>query len=180
MAVPDGLSALCGSVQPECLGHHLRRGGRAHELASASGRAAGSAPHHRRVLEGDLAAGEAGRQRLHHGRVLRVAGEQRDPAGHRDGGHDGTPASAIIVAGSPLSHEATPSTPRQVGSERISRRITIAASLRYGSESSIPAVPLVRPSHGSLTAAANGIAPSEDISRAAASTSRPISQWPVW
>ncbi len=39
-------------------------------------------------------------------------------------------ASAIIMAGRPLSHVATPSTPRRVGSERIRRRSTIAASLR--------------------------------------------------
>ena len=41
-------------------------------------------------------------------------------------------ASAIIIAGSPLSQVATPRTPRRVGSERMSRRKTWAASLRYG------------------------------------------------
>ena len=40
---------------------------------------------------------------------------------------------------------------RLVGSDRMSRRNTIAASLRYGSESNMPAVPWVRPSHGSET-----------------------------
>jgi len=39
-------------------------------------------------------------------------------------------ANAIIIAGSPLSHVAMPNTPRRVGSERMSRRRTSAASLR--------------------------------------------------
>ena len=38
--------------------------------------------------------------------------------------------AAIIMAGSPLSQVATPRTPFRVGSERTSRRKTIAASLR--------------------------------------------------
>ena len=88
-------------------------------------------------------------------------------------------ASAIIIAGSPLSHVATPSTPLPVGSDRISRRSTIAASLRNGSESIIPVVPCVRPSHGSVHAPANGTARSAFNSRAASATSRPTSQCPV-
>jgi hypothetical protein len=39
-------------------------------------------------------------------------------------------ANAIIIAGRPLSQVATPNTPLRVGSERISRRNTCAASLR--------------------------------------------------
>jgi hypothetical protein len=38
--------------------------------------------------------------------------------------------SASIIAGSPLSQVATPSTPARVGSDRMSRRNTSAASLR--------------------------------------------------
>lgn len=60
-------------------------------------------------------------------------------------------ASAIIIAGIPLSQDAMPSTARRVGSERINRRITTAASLRYGSESNLPVVPCERPSQGSET-----------------------------
>ena len=52
------------------------------------------------------------------------------PPGTSTHGRSRMEASAIIVAGSPLSHVATPSTPRRVGSERISRRKTWAASLR--------------------------------------------------
>ena len=40
------------------------------------------------------------------------------------------PANAIIIAGSPLSQVAMPITPLRRGSDRINRRITIAASLR--------------------------------------------------
>ena len=52
------------------------------------------------------------------------------PPGTITPGRSAQPASASIIAGRPLSQVATPSTPRRVGSERISRRIVIAASLR--------------------------------------------------
>ena len=58
----------------------------------------------------------------------------------------------------------TPITPRRVGRLRTSRRSTSAASFRYGSESNIPVVPCVRPSHGSETWAANGRPPSRSSS----------------
>ncbi len=51
------------------------------------------------------------------------------------------PATASSMAGSPLSQVATPSTPLRVGSERARRRITRAASLRYGRLSNMPGVP---------------------------------------
>ena len=101
------------------------------------------------------------------------------PPGTRIEGFLPDEASAIIIAGRPLSHVATPITPLRVGSERISRRNTMDASLRYGSESNMPAVPCVRPSHGSVQAPANGTARSSFNSRAASATSRPTSQCPV-
>ena len=52
------------------------------------------------------------------------------PPGTITPGNEPVPANASIVAGSPLSQVAIPSTPAAVGSDRISRRITIAASLR--------------------------------------------------
>ena len=61
------------------------------------------------------------------------------------------------MAGWPLSQVATPMTPRRVGSERISRRKTIAASLRYARLSNMPGVPCVRPSHGSVQKPAKGM-----------------------
>jgi hypothetical protein len=78
-----------------------------------------------------------------------------------------------------LSHVATPMTPLRVGSDRISRRSTIAESFRNASESNIPLVPCVRPSHGSVTNPANGTIPRALNSRAAACISRPTSQCPV-
>ena len=73
------------------------------------------------------------------------------PPGTITPGRSCAPATAIIIAGRPLSQVATPMTPTRVGSDRIRRPSTIAASLRYGSESIIPVVPCVRPSHGSVT-----------------------------
>lgn len=102
------------------------------------------------------------------------------PPGTKTHGSDFAPASAIIMAGSPLSHVATPSTPRRVGNERMRRRRTVAASLRYGRLSNMPVVPCERPSQGSETNAANGTPPACFSSRAAACTSSPTSQWPVW
>ena len=61
------------------------------------------------------------------------------------------------MAGKPLSHDATPSTPRDVGSDLASLLNTCAASFLYGRESSIPVVPWVRPSHGSEQNSANGM-----------------------
>jgi hypothetical protein len=52
--------------------------------------------------------------------------------GTRMHGKSRMPARAIIIAGNPLSQVAMPMTPVRVGSDRISRRNTIAASLRYG------------------------------------------------
>jgi hypothetical protein len=70
-------------------------------------------------------------------------------------------------------------TPLRIGKERMRRRKTEAASLRNGRESSIPAVPCVRPSHGSVQYAANGTAPSDFNVRAASLTNSPTSQCPV-
>ena len=52
------------------------------------------------------------------------------PPGTMITGRSRCAASASIIAGRPLSQVATPITPRRVGSERIRRRNTIAASLR--------------------------------------------------
>ena len=111
-------------------------------------------------LERHFAVREARADRLHFARVFAVGRRQRDSAGHKHPARaDRAPASAIIIAGSPLSQVAMPSTPRRVGSDRISRPKTVAASLRYGRLSNMPVVPCVRPSQGSVQYAANGIAP---------------------
>lgn len=124
--------------------------------------------------------GEACADGLDLARVFPTVGGSVAPPGTRMVGRSCIAASAIMVAGSPLSQVATPITARRVGRERIRRRNTIAASLRYGRESNMPCVPCERPSHGSLTKAANGIPPLRVISFAAACICMPISQCPVW
>jgi len=52
------------------------------------------------------------------------------PPGTSTVGKSRMPASAIIIAGKPLSHVAMPITPARMGSERTRRRKTMAASLR--------------------------------------------------
>ena len=68
-------------------------------------------------------------------------GSSVTPPGTSTHGRSCVAASAIIIAGSPLSQVAIPSTPRRVGSERMRRRKTVAASLRYGRLSNIAGVP---------------------------------------
>jgi len=89
---------------------------------------------------------------------------------------DESPATAMSIAGKPLSQVATPSTPARNGRERASRRNSMAASFRYGRLSNMPAVPWVRPSQGSEQKPATGMAWSRRNSWAAACTSRPSSQ----
>ena len=52
------------------------------------------------------------------------------PPGTSTDGRSRSPAIAIIIAGKPLSHVATPSTPLVVGTDRANRLKTVAASLR--------------------------------------------------
>ena len=115
---------------PERLADHLRRRRRAEKLASAARRCARPAAQLRRLFQRDLAVREARADRLHLARIFALVGRQRHAAGTSTHGRSRIAASAIIIAGSPLSQVATPSTPLRVGSERISRRNTIAASLR--------------------------------------------------
>ena len=61
-----------------------------------------------------------------------TAGGSVTPPGTITPGSAGSPATAIIIAGSPLSQVAMPRTPWPRGSDRASRRRTIAASFRYG------------------------------------------------
>ena len=128
---PDGASALCGSASPNAFGDDLRRRRRAEELTAAPRRSARATAHLLRVVERDEVAREARVEALHLPGVLAADRRQRHAARHDDARQLATtPASASIVAGSPLSHVAMPITPDAVGSERMSRRITIAASLR--------------------------------------------------
>src|SRR2546425_10083949 len=105
-----------------------------------------------------------------------LSGSNVTPPGTNTHGISGTPASAIIIAGSPLSQVATPITPRRVGSERISRRKIGAASLGYGGLSDILVVHCAHPPQGSGPGGANGTAPAGLNSRAGSSTCSAASQ----
>lgn len=85
-----------------------------------------------------------------------VLGARVTPPGTTTTGLSRRPATAIIMAGRPLSQDAIPRTPRAVGRDRAWRRKTWAASFRYGRESIMPVVPWVRPSQGSEQKVANG------------------------
>ena len=132
---PDGLAGGgergVRQGQAERFADDLRGGGGAEELAAAAGRGAGAAADLGGVFERDLLLGEAGADGLDLAGVFAVVGQQRDAAGDEDGWAVApAEASAIIMAGRPLSQVATPRTPLRVGSERIRRRRTMAASLR--------------------------------------------------
>ena len=93
--------------QTQALCYHLRGAGGAEELAAA-------------------ARGGAGRAAEAPG----PSPESVEPPGTSTTARSCWLASAIIVAGSPLSQVATPITAFVFGSDRIRRRITMLASLR--------------------------------------------------
>ncbi len=113
-----------GQREPERLADDLRGGGGAEELAAAARRRAGPAAQLGRLGQAQLAEGEAGADRLDAPVSSPCSGGSVTPPGTSTEGSVPEPASAIIIAGSPLSQVATPRTPRRVGSERISRRKT--------------------------------------------------------
>ena len=115
----------------ERFGHHLRGGGRAEELASAAGRGAGAAAEFGGVLERDLPWAKRAPMDLHACPASSPSSASSvTPPGTRTQGRSRMAASAIIIAGRPLSQVATPMHAARVGSERIRRRKTVAASLR--------------------------------------------------
>ncbi len=97
--------------QPQRLRHHLRRRRRPQKLAAAARRRARTAAHLRRVLQRNLSLRKARPNRLDLPRILAALRQQRHPARHQHRRQRPDDASAIIIAGSPLSHVATPSTP---------------------------------------------------------------------
>ena len=131
-------------------------------------------------FEGDLAVGEARADGLHARRRPRPPRRSSvTPPGTRTQGRSRMEASAIIMAGSPLSQVATPITPRRVGSERIRRRengggvVAIRQAVEHAGGALRAAVAGV----GAISR--EGDCASALSSRAAASISRPTSQWPV-
>ena len=127
---PEGASAVCGSDRPSASpttwdvaavprnwqpppGEPHARQPRSAARSSVSSPCANRAPMDCTVPASSPSVG---------GRVT--------PPGTSTQGRSRSAASAIIIAGRPLSHVATPSTPRRVGRDRASRRSTTAASLR--------------------------------------------------
>ena len=102
------------------------------------------------------------------------------PPGTMMPGRSREPASASIVAGSPLSQVAMPITPDAAAASGSAAASTIAASLRYGRLSNMPGRAL-RAAVARIAAVRRrtGRRPRRAASRAASRTSRPISQWPV-
>ena len=161
-----GASAAWPQRQTERLADHLGRRCGTEELAAAARRRAGAAPEVGCLLERDLAVHEADADALHAPRVLAFDRQERDAARHQHA------RQVVARRRAPSSSPAGPcrTSPRRghrgdVGSDRISRRNTVAASFRYGRLSNIAAVPCERPSHGSVQEAANGMAPARLNSR---------------
>ncbi len=128
---PEGASAECGSAMPSASATTCEVAAVPRNWQPPPGEAQARQPSFGRFFERDLAVREARADGLDLAGVLALLGQQRHAAGHQHAGQIvHAPASAIIIAGRPLSQVATPSTPRRVGSERIRRRKTVAASLR--------------------------------------------------
>ena len=130
---PEGASAVCGSARPSASPTTCAVAAVPEKLASPAGRRAGPASHFGGIFERDLLLRKARAERLDLARIFARFRQQRDPAGHE---HRRAifriAASAIIMAGRPLSQVAIPRTPLPVGSERIRRRRTIARIVAKG------------------------------------------------
>ena len=127
----------------------------------------------------DFAVGKTGREGLHLGRVFGLLGQERDAPGHQYPGE-------VFGSSQRHHHRRKPLvagghcrlTPRQFGSERMVEAKDDRGIIAVGQAvSSMPRVPLLRPSQGSAAMGYQGNAPRQRRSaRAAASTSRPTSQ----
>ena len=132
---PDRLARRCERCvrhrEPERLRHHLRGGRRTEELAAAARSRAGVASEVGCLLERDDAdariALRASARRRRPRRVAAAASRRRGSTAPASSRND---ATAIIIAGRPLSHVPTPITPSRFGRLRTSLRRTSAASLR--------------------------------------------------
>ena len=126
-----GRGRSAGSAQAQRFGDDLAGGGRAEKLAAAAGRGAGPAAQLGRLFQRDLAVGKARADGLHLAGVFALGRRQRHAAGHEDAraGRAGRPGPSSWRA-APCRRWPRPSRRARVGSERISRRSTMAASLR--------------------------------------------------
>ena len=128
---PHGASAECGSAMPSASATTCEVAAVPRNWQPPPGRSARAAAEFGGFLQREQAARIARADRLHRARVFAIASAAASRRRARARPADrASPASAIIIAGRPLSQVATPSTPARRGSERMSRRKTIAASLR--------------------------------------------------
>ena len=118
--------------QPERLGDDLRGGSGAEELAAATRRGAGAAAEVGRLLERDEPCAKRAPSVCTAPASSPRRGGSVTPPGMTAPASSRNDATAISIAGRPLSHVPTPITPRRCGRLRTSRRSTSAASLRYG------------------------------------------------
>ena len=103
---------MCGSDRPSASATTCDVAAVPRNWQPPPGDAQARQPISRRLLERDLPVREARADRLRLARVFAVAGGQGHAAGHEHRGQDrGRPASAIVMAGRPLSQVATPITP---------------------------------------------------------------------
>ena len=136
---PDGASAECGSDKPSASPTTCEVAAVPRNWQPPPGEPQARQPRSAASDKRDHAVRETGARgfapcrRLRRGSAASVT-----PPGTTTHGRSRRPASAIIIAGSPLSQVAMPSTPGARGSDRASRRKTIAASLRYGRLSNMP------------------------------------------
>ena len=150
---PDRMSRWCKrgvrKRKTQRLADHLRSRGRSQELASAAGGSAGSASHFRCIVKRNF-PWRIARRWFARCRRLRLspatASRRQAPARL---GLDCDEASAIIIAGKPLSQVAIPD------AFAWSAANASADGARWlhhceGKESNMPVVPCVRPSHGSV------------------------------
>ena len=127
---PEGASAVCGSDMPSASATTCDVAAVPRNWQPPPGDAQARQPISAAYFQRDLLLRKSRADGLHLARVFAVLRQQRHAARHQHAGVRRDDASAIIMAGSPLSQVATPITPRRVGSDRIRRRSTIAASLR--------------------------------------------------
>ena len=165
---------------PQRFADDLRRRRRAENWQPPPGEAQARQPRSAASSQRDLAVGEAHADRLHLAGVLALVGSSVTPPGTSTHGRSWLRGERhhhrrqTLVAGRDAEHAA----PRRQRADQAPENDRGVVADRAGCRTS-PVVPCERPSHGSVHAAANGIAPAGLNSRAAASISSPTSQWPV-
>ena len=117
---PEGASAVCGSDMPSASATTCEVGGRAEETGSLRRRSARAATHVGGVFAADVPFGEADADGLHLAGIFRIVAGSVTPPGTITVGKSCCAASAIIIAGNPLSQVAMPMTPCRKGSDRMS------------------------------------------------------------